>query len=160
MAEYPRITDIAEAAGVSVSTVSNVLNRPQSVAKRTRNRVDEVINRLNFVPNQHAAALRRRTPPSSPADSGASPFDVPKTASSKVKSPRQRPSPAAEGLKWNTLTEGEPVLIAQGGEIVGSGVVDATMADGSTIWIWMSNGLGRRMLHAEDGFDIRPAAAP
>lgn len=50
---------IAREAGVSVGTVSNVLNRPDRVAEATRSRVEEAIRALDFVPNGAAAAMRR-----------------------------------------------------------------------------------------------------
>lgn len=53
------IRDVAAQAGVSVGTVSNVLNRPDIVAASTRNRVLAVINELGFVPNDAARQLRR-----------------------------------------------------------------------------------------------------
>lgn len=52
------IRDVAEMAGVSVGTVSNVLNRPQLVSVATRARVDDAIAQLGFVRNGAARALR------------------------------------------------------------------------------------------------------
>lgn len=52
------VTDVAQTAGVSVGTVSNVLNRPERVAQRTRERVQQVIDELHFVPNASARRLR------------------------------------------------------------------------------------------------------
>lgn len=52
------IREVARLAGVSVGTVSNVLNRPDLVAERTRTRVQAAIDRLGFVPNRGAADLR------------------------------------------------------------------------------------------------------
>jgi LacI family transcriptional regulator len=54
----PRIRDVAAAAGVSVGTVSNVLNRPDLVAPETTVRVQEVIRQLGFVRNESARQLR------------------------------------------------------------------------------------------------------
>lgn len=53
------IRDVASQAGVSVGTVSNVLNRPDIVAASTRTRVLAAINALGFVPNDAARQLRR-----------------------------------------------------------------------------------------------------
>jgi LacI family transcriptional regulator len=61
MTELPsgvRIKDVAAAAGVSVGTVSNVLNRPHLVAVPTRRRVSAVISRLGFVRTESARHLR------------------------------------------------------------------------------------------------------
>ena len=52
------ITEVARRAGVSVGTVSNVLNRPQIVAPATRDRVLDAIDELGFVRNEAARALR------------------------------------------------------------------------------------------------------
>lgn len=53
------IRDVATQAGVSVGTVSNVLNRPDIVAASTRSRVLAAISALGFVPNDAARQLRR-----------------------------------------------------------------------------------------------------
>jgi LacI family transcriptional regulator len=52
------IRDVAAEAGVSVGTVSNVLNRPGAVAPATRARVEEAIAALGFVRNESARQLR------------------------------------------------------------------------------------------------------
>jgi LacI family transcriptional regulator len=52
------IRDVAARAGVSVGTVSNVLNRPELVAPATRARVEEAIAALRFVRNESARQLR------------------------------------------------------------------------------------------------------
>jgi len=54
----PSIREVAERAGVSLGTVSNVLNRPEVVAKTTRLRVQAVIEQLGFVRNGSAHQLR------------------------------------------------------------------------------------------------------
>lgn len=57
----PSITDVARRAGVSVGTVSNVLNRPDQVTPATRERVQAAIEELNFVRNASARQLRAGT---------------------------------------------------------------------------------------------------
>lgn len=52
------IRDVAVAAEVSLGTVSNVLNRPNSVAPETRRRVHEAIDTLGFVRHAGAALMR------------------------------------------------------------------------------------------------------
>jgi LacI family transcriptional regulator len=52
------ISDVAERAGVSVGTVSNVVNRPERVAEGTRTRVRAAIEELGWMPNGSAATLR------------------------------------------------------------------------------------------------------
>jgi DNA-binding LacI/PurR family transcriptional regulator len=58
----PTITDVARMAGVSVSTVSRVLNGTAVVVPETAERVQAVIAELNFVPRPAARGLvSRRT---------------------------------------------------------------------------------------------------
>lgn len=52
------VKDVAAAAGVSLGTVSNVLNRPEKVSPGTRDHVLAVIDRLGFVRNDAARQLR------------------------------------------------------------------------------------------------------
>ena len=52
------VKDVAAAAGVSVGTVSNVLNRPESVAGKTRAKVEQAMEELNFHRNASARQLR------------------------------------------------------------------------------------------------------
>ncbi|MFF2521089.1 LacI family DNA-binding transcriptional regulator [Streptomyces liangshanensis] len=52
------IKDVARRAGVSVGTVSNVLNRPEKVSEPTRVRVRAVIDELGFVRSETARQLR------------------------------------------------------------------------------------------------------
>jgi LacI family transcriptional regulator len=51
------IRDVAKEAGVAISTVSKVLNNYPNVSEATKKKVMEAVERLNFVPNQVAAAL-------------------------------------------------------------------------------------------------------
>ena len=59
------IRDIAEAAGVSVATVSRVMRGKDHVSQRTHDKVMAVVDELGYVPNAHAKALT--TPPNSVA---------------------------------------------------------------------------------------------
>jgi LacI family transcriptional regulator len=52
------IKDVARHAGVSVGTVSNVLNRPEIVSADTRDRVNATIRELGFVRNEQARQLK------------------------------------------------------------------------------------------------------
>ena len=52
------VRDVAALAGVSVGTVSNVLNRPDKVASDTVGRVQLAIEKLGFVRNDAARQLR------------------------------------------------------------------------------------------------------
>jgi LacI family transcriptional regulator len=53
------IQDVAARAGVSAMTVSRVLNQPARVAPATRERVEQAIRELGFVPNALARGLLR-----------------------------------------------------------------------------------------------------
>ncbi|MCD4535050.1 LacI family transcriptional regulator [Nocardioides sp. cx-169] len=54
-----KLKDVAVRAGVSVRTVSNVVNTPEVVAERTRRRVLMAIEELGYRPNVAARQLRR-----------------------------------------------------------------------------------------------------
>lgn len=54
----PGMREVAEHAGVSVATVSNVLNRPEIVTEATRQRVKAAIEQLGFIRNGTAHQLR------------------------------------------------------------------------------------------------------
>ncbi|MEV3859393.1 LacI family DNA-binding transcriptional regulator [Streptomyces sp. NPDC050095] len=58
MAQSVGIKDVARVAGVSVGTVSNVINRPETVADETRARVLAAIDRLGYVRSESARQLR------------------------------------------------------------------------------------------------------
>ena len=59
MADQPAgIKSVAQRSGVSVGTVSNVLNRPEQVSPATRERVEQAMRDLGFVRNASASALR------------------------------------------------------------------------------------------------------
>ena len=55
------VKDVAAAAGVSLGTVSNVLNRPELVSAATRERVERAMADLGFVRNEFARQLRMGT---------------------------------------------------------------------------------------------------
>lgn len=52
-----KIFDIAGAAGVSLATVSRVLNHPEKVKKETRDRVLKIIKERGYKPNANARSL-------------------------------------------------------------------------------------------------------
>ena len=52
------VKDVAALAGVSVGTVSNVLNRPEKVSPAVMTRVQAAIEKLGFVRNDAARQLR------------------------------------------------------------------------------------------------------
>ncbi|MGY4517472.1 substrate-binding domain-containing protein [Lysobacter sp. HA18] len=57
MVSRVRIEDVAEAARVSMKTVSRVLNREPNVREETRERVLEAVQRLNYIPHFSARSL-------------------------------------------------------------------------------------------------------
>lgn len=61
MARSASVKDVAAAAGVSLGTVSNVLNRPERVSAATRDRVQRAMTELGFVRNEAARHLRSGT---------------------------------------------------------------------------------------------------
>ena len=58
MTERAGIRDVADPAGVSVGTVSNVFNRPKVVAPSTRQGVEDAVASLKYVRNESARQLR------------------------------------------------------------------------------------------------------
>ncbi|QWW19473.1 LacI family DNA-binding transcriptional regulator [Schaalia sp. 19OD2882] len=59
----PSVKDVARLAGVSVGTVSNVVNQRGTVRADIRERVAHAISELGYVPNPTAQALRRGVSP-------------------------------------------------------------------------------------------------
>lgn len=57
----PSVRDVAKAAGVSVGTVSHVLNHPERVSEDTRQRVHDAVDALGFVRSASARQLRQGT---------------------------------------------------------------------------------------------------
>jgi len=56
------IKDIAKQAGVSISTVSNVLNNKSNVGEETRERVLRICKELNYCPNRSGKGLISKKP--------------------------------------------------------------------------------------------------
>lgn len=59
MEDMPALHDVANLAGVSIATVSNVINNSKHVTAETRERVEQAIARTGYVPNQAARLLAR-----------------------------------------------------------------------------------------------------
>lgn len=55
-----KIEDVAEKAGVSVTTVSRVLNDRGYISQKTRDKVNEAMRELRYQPNEMARSLFRR----------------------------------------------------------------------------------------------------
>ncbi|MBA3072042.1 MAG: LacI family transcriptional regulator [Anaerolineae bacterium] len=58
--KVPTIFDVAADSGVSISTISRVINTPEKVNINTRQRVYEAIDKLGFVPQAEARARALR----------------------------------------------------------------------------------------------------
>ncbi|MRH43609.1 LacI family DNA-binding transcriptional regulator [Aquibacillus halophilus] len=56
----PKITDVAQKAGVSVTTVSRVLNNRGYISDATRDKVYKAMKEINYQPNELARSLFRR----------------------------------------------------------------------------------------------------
>lgn len=54
------IKDVAARAGVSVATVSKILNHHPGISEETTRRVEQVMRELEYAPNSRAASLARR----------------------------------------------------------------------------------------------------
>ncbi len=54
------IHDVAKKAGVSISSVSRVINNNYPVSKKTREKVERAIEELSYVPNQVARSLKTK----------------------------------------------------------------------------------------------------
>ena len=52
------IYDISEKAGVSIATVSRVLNGSNNVSEKTKKKVLDVINQYEYTPNAFARGIR------------------------------------------------------------------------------------------------------
>ncbi len=58
--KVPTIFDVADLSGVSISTVSRVINIPEKVNINTRQRVYDAIDKLGYVPQAEARARALR----------------------------------------------------------------------------------------------------
>ncbi|MFB4320152.1 LacI family DNA-binding transcriptional regulator [Actinomadura sp. 21ATH] len=107
------IREVARRAGVSVGTVSNVLNRPDLVAEATRDRVRAAIQELGFVRNESARRLRQ-----GPGRAGSDRRSAP-------------PRPRAFGILVEDLTNPYATDVARGAEL--------TLNDAGHDALWLSS---------------------
>jgi DNA-binding LacI/PurR family transcriptional regulator len=89
----PRLTDVAEAAGVSMKTVSNVVNGAEHVREETRQRVLAAIDKLGYRPNIAARNLAQ-------GRSGVIAFAVPQLDRPYFASLAARMLDEAESFGW------------------------------------------------------------
>lgn len=152
-AQRARINDVAAAAGVSVSTVSNVLNNPNRVLPETRDVVSAAMRDLEYVPNEHAVALRRKDHRASSERSQHIQQDL--NASPDVAQQPWHDESSVDSGEWGKLREGDRVEIVRAGRVGGLAVIDAIMPDRSAVWLWMANGMGRSMVLAAEDVVLR-----
>lgn len=73
---------------------------------------------------------------------------------------RNTAPPRTVSVEWETLQPGTTVQLVKhsdttfGAESTMLGTVDVAMPDGSAVWIWLQDGLGRVMVHQSDGVQI------
>lgn len=61
MPKQPTIKDVARLSGVSIATVSRVINEADNVNPDTKEKVMQVISKLNYKPNRIARGLKNNT---------------------------------------------------------------------------------------------------
>ena len=54
------IVDVAEYAGVSVATVSRMMNSPDVVSEKTKKKIHKAMQELHYQPNAMARALQQK----------------------------------------------------------------------------------------------------
>ncbi len=58
--KHTTIKDVAKAAGVSITTVSQVLSNKGSLKEETRSLVTKIAGEMNYVPDWHGSSLKKR----------------------------------------------------------------------------------------------------
>lgn len=126
MPKTPTNRDVAVAAKVSTGTVSNVLHRPHLVSGGTRVRVERAM--LGLGTGRGELPHRQASPP-----------------------PRNQDS----GHGWQDIPLLRAVTVHQRGVLVGPGLTECSMPDGSGIWVRFDDGRGRLLLTRDEGYEIR-----
>lgn len=152
--------DVAQAAGVSIATVSNVINHPHLVAPKTKERVQGIIQELDFRPDPHAQALRGYEPTNATKHPNSRPADVPKehqVIPDPSVSTTRTPSPGCSPPELNPddLVPGKHLSFQVGFEKV-KGTIDVVMPNKSCFWIWTDDGMGRRMIESCEATALPP----
>lgn len=57
---------------------------------------------------------------------------------------------------WRNLKSGERVTVIQNGNTPLTGTVDVRTQDGSTVWVWLDQGLGRVAISEGDYTEMAP----
>jgi hypothetical protein len=163
MSNSCRMVDVAAAAAVSVSTVSNVINAPHLVKPETLTKVRAVIDWLGYERNEQAFLLRHGTHKShmsgqsgtstktslTPNDSGR---EAPGT-SEDPPAPASGNDPKIEPPQWSHAPPGSHIRLTGPGSAITGAVIDEYMPDGSCFWVWLDHGQGRKLIHQAD--DVR-----
>jgi hypothetical protein len=76
------------------------------------------------------------------------------TPSTPVTSNSRTKHGAADRPKPTNYSVGDRVVFEAEG-IAGAGVIDDTMPDGSVVWVWPDDAMGRKMLYAADALSVR-----
>ncbi|WP_312584153.1 LacI family DNA-binding transcriptional regulator [Atlantibacter sp.] len=79
------LDDVARLAGVSLQTVSRVLNSPHKVAARTQDAVHQAMRELHYVPNRSAQLLAGKVLPAIGLISASLTFHAPSQIAASVK---------------------------------------------------------------------------
>lgn len=147
MQKPPSMKDVAQAAGVSRSTVHNAIHRPLAVAPDTQQRVQAAMAALNFDSGQQKGTHGTRQ-----LTAGDSAPHLPDASDTGLGTSLQEKPAIFEDSSWlHTLRAGDRVQIIHNGQVSGAGSIDALMDDGSVVWLWQDNGLGRMMVVPGEG---------
>lgn len=159
-----RMVDVAAAAAVSVSTVSNVLNAPHRVRPETLIRVRAIIDCLGYKRNEQAFLLRHGThsnPVTAQVEATTKALTIHDEPSPALPETRDDPPPPArenhtltEAPRWSHIPSGTHIHLATPGSTIIGGLVDECMTDGSALWVWLDHGQGRKLIHRSDDVTI------
>jgi hypothetical protein len=150
-----RMADVAAAAGVSRSTVSNALSRPELVQDGTRKRIEQAIIELGYVPNPDVIVRKDTKWRGGNAGHRSDQVEDPVAGSPECPCQRQDTEfPTLLGSGWHDLDVGDTVELSRQGMSEGLATVDAIGADRTVLWVWLAHGRGRIMIHVSDGVHV------
>lgn len=152
MPHQPTNRAVAAAAQVSTGTVSNVLHRPHAVAGETRKRVERAMLELGFQQDGRPARRRRWHP-----EAGQGRTAARERQDASVRDPEQAPDLGIHSYLHGFPLHGK-VVVLRDGTVMGSGLFECPMQDGSGAWVRFDDGRGRILLTRDEGYEIRLAA--
>lgn len=97
--------------------------------------------------------MKKGQPASRPGVRGNAHRGAGHTSNNLMREPERRTQPLLVA-QWKYLWSDEFVELRHGGRVNYAGWVDDVTADGTVIWILLKGGLGRVMIHHDDGLDI------